>query len=261
MPVTSGQIVDAFRFPSSIANEDQLFRWSPEKLSLDSKMGTENKVTHNCYALFDNSEEALLQWKNSTWRDSSWLSLLAISAATGFHQLDTIKTLGFKGVVLHPYLQNIDEKKIHVVIELCRQASQLGLLIVVCTAYGGTALYDIQPLRIAQRIADIVTTPLILSHAGGAKVLDAMLLAEAYPHLLLDTSYSLSYWLGSSVEQDFAFAMKKLGCQRWLFGSDAPFLSQQDAIRDHMLFFKRHSFSETEIDQIMWRNSKQLYEV
>jgi predicted TIM-barrel fold metal-dependent hydrolase len=64
-----------------------------------------------------------------------------------------------------------------------------------------------------------------------------------WPALCIETSFTLSYWLGSSVETDLAFAIEKLGADRIMFGSDAPFVPLDAALRDHRTFFKRHGIS------------------
>ena len=66
----------------------------------------------------------------------------------------------------------------------------------------------------------------------------------------METSFSLNYWIGSSVEQDIAFSIKKLGVERWLFGSDAPFIEIERAIKEQLNFFDKWKFSEKEIEKI-----------
>jgi predicted TIM-barrel fold metal-dependent hydrolase len=101
----------------------------------------------------------------------------------------------------------------------------------------------------------------VFSHGGGAKVLDAMLAADAFPNVLLETSFSLSYWLGSSVETDMAYAMRKLGAHRWLYGSDAPFIPMVTALNDHLRFFERHGFAQCDVEAIMGGNARKYLEV
>jgi predicted TIM-barrel fold metal-dependent hydrolase len=89
-----------------------------------------------------------------------------------------------------------------------------------------------------------------MSHGGGRQVLEAMLVAADAPQVLLETSFSLPYYVGSSVDTDFAFAMRKLGAARWMFGSDAPFVPLGESVERTREFFDRHHFTAAEADQI-----------
>ncbi|MCH2203935.1 MAG: amidohydrolase family protein [Fuerstiella sp.] len=158
---------------------------------------------------------------------------------------------GFRGITFHSYLQRIGESDFPTVVELSQYAAEQGLFVGLCTAFGSRMLYQYDSLRLAVEVLNAVNCPVVLYHGGGAKVLEAFLIAEMWEHAYLETSFSLSYWLGSSVEQDFAYAIRKLGADRIFFGSDAPFVSLDTAIVDHLEFLRRHEFSEVERDTVM----------
>jgi uncharacterized protein len=105
-------------------------------------------------------------------------------------------------------------------------------------------------VRLAARLAGEVRCPIVMSHGGGRQVLDAMLVAADAPQVLLETSFSLPYYVGSSIDTDFAFAIRKLGASRWMFGSDAPFVALGTSIACTREFFDRHHFTAAEADQI-----------
>jgi predicted TIM-barrel fold metal-dependent hydrolase len=71
-----------------------------------------------------------------------------------------------------------------------------------------------------------IKTPVVFAHSGALKVKEAFLVALETPNqnLYFDTSFILSFWKGSSVEQDLGFVIKKLGVKRFFFGSDYPYL-------------------------------------
>ncbi len=125
------------------------------------------------------------------------------------------------------------------------------MFVILCTAYGSRKIYSHQSLPLAAAVAAEVDCPVVLAHCGGAKIVEAMLLADAYANIFLETSFTLPYWMGSSVETDIAFAIRKLGPERWLFGSDAPFVPMGNALAAHRDFFLKHDFSEYQIEQIM----------
>jgi predicted TIM-barrel fold metal-dependent hydrolase len=106
-------------------------------------------------------------------------------------------------------------------------------------------------VRLAAALSGHVRCPIVMSHAGGRQILDAMLLAEDARQVVLDTSFSLPYYLGSSIETDFAFAMRKLGAARWVYGSDAPFVSLEDSLSATRRFLDAHRFAAKDVEQIL----------
>ena len=165
---------------------------------------------------------------------------------------------GYCSVTFHPYLQKIDKTRYQDVLKLARYAEKLGMFICICSAYGSQNIYNFFSLPLAVCLAETVRCPIVLIHAGGAKILDAMLIADAFSNVYLETSFSLPYWIGSSVEIDFAYAMRKLGPERRMFGSDSPFWDIRDALNCHLEFFVRHRFSFREIEQIMGGTAAEL---
>jgi predicted TIM-barrel fold metal-dependent hydrolase len=194
------------------------------------------------------------------------LECLAEAASTGrffftlqpdFRRADALERVelaaaaGFRGLTFHSYLQEIAAQDYPAVVRLAQRASGLGLFSGFCTAHGSKRMFDFYSLPLVAEVAKVVSGPVFLYHNGGARVLEAMLLCEMWPNLYLETSFSLSYWKGSSVEADLAFAIKKIGPQRVLFGSDAPFVGLGAALRDHEVFFSSHRFEPSETELIL----------
>jgi len=167
--------------------------------------------------------------------------------------------IGFKGITFHSYLQDIHPSDYPMVVEIAKFANSLGMFTGLCTAFGSKKIYDFQSLPLAVEILKHVSGPIVLYHGGGARILEALLLCEMWPNLYLETSFSLSYWLNSSIELDIAFSIKKLGAQRFLFGSDSPFIPVKKAIEDHLYFFQKHGFSDTEKDLIMSGSAAKMF--
>ena len=168
---------------------------------------------------------------------------------------------GFRGITFHSYLQEIGEKEFCRVAEWSAAAAEAGLLPGFCTAYGSKRIYDYYSLPLVAEVARRIADPVVLYHAGGAKVLEAMLLCEMWPNLHLETSFSLSYWAGSSVEADLAFAIRKIGAERVLFGSDAPFVPVDKALADHEAFFEKFEFSSAQRDAVMGGTAAALFAI
>jgi uncharacterized protein len=166
-------------------------------------------------------------------------------------RLERARALGVAALKFHPYLQRIVPADFDAAADLAREAERLGMFVMVCGSYGTRALNRHDGVRLAAALADEVACPIVLSHGGGRQILDAMLIAEDAPQLLLDTSFSLPYYLGSSIETDFAFAMRKLGAARWVFGSDAPFMTLEDSVAAVRRFFDHHKFTARDVEQIL----------
>lgn len=260
------RIVDMDAHPVATASERMLFDLSAEPMDLrcahleDQFHGYE--VEHAVLQVYDGvvlgqerDREAFGRLDRHRWSFALLADLDAPDPAARFAEA---KGLGAVAVTFHPYFQQIGPDRFGTAVAAAREAARQGLLLCVCTAYGTKDLYRYDNLAFAVRLAEAIAGPVVLLHAGGARVLDAMLIADALPNVFLETSFSLPYWVGSSVEQDFAFAMRKLGTERWLFGSDTPFVPFSEAVAAHLRFFERHRFSDKEIEAIMGGNARAL---
>jgi predicted TIM-barrel fold metal-dependent hydrolase len=173
-------------------------------------------------------------------------------------RLERARAAGVAALKFHPYLQRITRADHDRAAALARDADRLGMFVMVCGSYGTRALERHDGVRLAARLADEVRCPIVLSHGGGRQVLDAMLVAADAPQLLLETSFSVPYYEGSSIDTDFAFAMRKLGASRWMYGSDAPFVALDLAPAQTRGFLDRHRFVAADIDQIMYGTAAAL---
>ena len=192
--------------------------------------------------------------------------LLEVSYAPDLRRPDAVDRLeaahsyGVRSLKFHPYLQRITARDYDSCRTLARWAASHGMFLLVCCSYGTRALGRHSGVRLAARLSEEVSAPIVMSHAGGAQVLDAMLAAEEGTNLFLETSFSLPYYLGSSVETDFAFAMRKLGTERWMFGSDAPYFGGgvdgvAGAIDLTVDFMERHGFSAGDVENVLYRTA------
>lgn len=172
--------------------------------------------------------------------------------------LSRLQEGGISGITFHSYLQRIVPADYGQVAEWSAAAASSRMLCGFCTAYGSKGIFEHFSLPLVVEVAKRTEGPIVLYHAGGAKILEAMLICEMWPNLYLETSFSLSYWRGSSVETDLAFAIRKLGADRVLFGSDAPFVPAAVAIADHRAFFEERGFGEAERASIMGGSAARL---
>lgn len=174
--------------------------------------------------------------------------------------LEKAKGFGISAIMFNSYLQKIAPSDYDSVISVCKIAQELNLIVCIDGSYGTSKMYTYKNLELACLVADVVTqVPIVIVHSGGANVIDAMLLALDKKNVWLDTSFSLPYYLGSSLERDYAFVYKKLGYERIVFGSDHPYMDLKETIDLHLNFFDKYQFGQQAIDNIMFNNAQQLF--
>ena len=179
---------------------------------------------------------------------------------TSISELGKMKSAGIDAIKYHCYVQEISEEAYPAAIVLAEHAEQLGMPVFIDTSFGSTKMYRYDNLRLAAALLDQVTAvPVILLHSGGARAMEAMLLAESAPNVFLDMSFSVPYYLGSRVEQDLSFAYKQIGSDRVLYGSDYPYISFDQSMGAAMSFFERSGFPESDRTAILSTTAQRLF--
>lgn len=175
--------------------------------------------------------------------------------------LQMLKEAGVHCIKFHSYVQQIFDAEFERIIEICKIAEKLEMPICVDASYGTNQLYDLDNLKLVASISQQVQkTPIIILHSGGARIFDAMLIAESTPNVFLETSFSMEYYKGSSIEKDILFAYKKLGSKKVLYASDAPALgSLQDSIDFQLVRIAEMGFNSNELDDIFFNNAINLF--
>lgn len=248
-------IVDFSRFPTNNPVESELFHLRGVKFK-ERLAGLDfREVQHSLISIFDpqivfRGQQAGEIHELSQGSEYSFAYMPELNGV-GKEQIERAADLNFKAVIFHPYLQNINHQNFCELKSLAKTASDLGMLVCVCAAFGSSRIHKLFPLEAVTAVCEVVKTPVIIVHGGGARVLEAFLIAEAFQNVFLDTSFSLHYWWGSSVESDFAFAMKRLGSERFIFGSDAPFRPLVDTLDLHYNFTRKYGFNETDLKNLM----------
>ena len=169
------------------------------------------------------------------------------------------RSLGFKFIKFHCYTQNILDTEFNLILECCKVAQNIGLGICIDASFGTTGLYKHDNLKLAAYLAENINkAPIILLHSGGARVFDAMLIADLCPNVYLETSLSLDFYSGSSIIQDFAFAYKKIGLHRVLYASDYPYKKVDGAINDIINLCDMYGISDIDKENILYNNAIKL---
>lgn len=143
---------------------------------------------------------------------------------TGSQAAETARALareGFRGIKLHPRLGGYDPLDPHV-LDTIRAARDAGLVVFLDTLFRqhgrctGSAADVID--RIATGCPDVT---IVLLHGGGTELLDVAQLVRLHANLVLDLSYTLLAFAGSSIDLDLAWVLRHLD-RRVVVGSDMP---------------------------------------
>ena len=116
-------------------------------------------------------------------------------------------------------------------------------------------MYRYDNLKLAAYLLDFISiSPVILLHSGGSRVLEAVLLADLNKNVYLETSCSLHFYSGSKIQNEFAFAYRKIGFDRVLYASDFPYQNMEDCLKTFNDFCNENQISEKIKRQIQVEN-------
>ena len=135
--------------------------------------------------------------------------------------LDELVEGGFLGLKLHSRLNRyhpLDERCLTAI----EAAGERGLVVFLDTLFR----QDGQPVGSAADIVDRValacrSTKIILLHGGASEMLSLFELVRMHDHLILDLSFTILRYAGSSLDKDMRFVCQNLD-QRVTVGSDFP---------------------------------------
>jgi len=138
-------------------------------------------------------------------------------------QLDEIVRCGYSAIKLHPGFSRIDIRS-RSLREVLNEAGSRGLPVLLCTflyrqPYLATpcSYLDFAPL-----LSDLPeNSRIILLHGGDVNLLGLMEIIRPSPNVLLDLSFTLCRYEGSSVDLDIRYLFQNFD-QRICVGSDNP---------------------------------------
>jgi predicted TIM-barrel fold metal-dependent hydrolase len=138
-------------------------------------------------------------------------------------KLEAIGRLGYVAIKLHPRFSRISLRS-EVVPQVIQEAAALGLGVLICT-YLYHSL-DVSNPNSVQDFAWILSqvpssSKVVLLHGGDVNLLAMMELTRKYPNVLLDLSFTLCRYEGSSIDLDIKYLFKSYD-RRISVGSDSP---------------------------------------
>lgn len=168
-------------------------------------------------------------------------------------ELMTIKKKGYVGVKIHPRISNLllDNPLIPYAIDM---ANEQNLSVLFCSyLYSDKQSYLINNIyQIGEILLKIDSnSKIVLLHGGGVRLLEMMEIVRAFPNTLLDLSFTLSKYTGSSLDMDIQFLFKNFD-QRICIGSDFPEITISK-LRTRFDSFSRN-IDTTKAENIAYKN-------
>ncbi len=169
-------------------------------------------------------------------------------------KLDYIKSLGLKGIKLHPDYQNTyvnDEKYLRII----RHAEKIDLVTLIHAGYDVLSPDNIhcsidRALDMLNKVKAKENNKIVLAHLGGYKGAEESLEKLCGKNVWLDTSYVLNKIPSSLLIEMF----EKHGFDKLLFASDSPWGNQADFVKT----LKELHISEENKDKLFHRNAERL---
>ena len=150
---------------------------------------------------------------------------LSLNVSSLEKELISIKDLGFRGIKIHPRYGNFDlEKDKESIIEILNLCNKLDLIVMFCTYVANriSLMAETDPYR--QLISIIRKSPktrIVLIHGGLYRLLEYADLARFNENIILDLSYTLLKYQGSSLDHDIKYLFREFD-RRICIGSDHP---------------------------------------
>lgn len=170
-----------------------------------------------------------------------------------------VEKMGLRGLKIHPRRQNVGLDKVELLVPLVACAAELRIPVLIDAFPCGQDWFRIRELELISVLAERnPDARIILAHAGGHRVFDAMLVAKAHANVWVDISFTPTYYQNTSVEQDLVQVMGKLGSKRLIYGSDHPEVSMLQSCERALKLLRQTGFDEDGIADVMGGNMRLL---
>lgn len=169
-------------------------------------------------------------------------------------ELRTIKSLGLKGVKIHPDYQDayFDDPR---TIRMIDYASELDLIVVTHAgldmAYPNTT--KCKPKAIKNLLDQIDPPKLVLAHMGGLYFFDEVEELIIGKNVYLDTAYLL----GKIKKEQLLRMIRNHGVDKILFASDSPWADQKYDVE----YINSLALTDEERNKICYENAKKLLRI
>ena len=149
-----------------------------------------------------------------------------------------LKKLGYCGIKIHPRISGITYNDPRLV-EIVRHSNAAGLVVMICTYNWECSIRSIDNSveNLVYLLDKVSDQKLILLHGGAVQLLQVAEIARHFPNVLVDLSFTLCKYEGSSIDQDIQFLFNTFD-RKICVGSDSPEFSLADLRRRFEFFSK-----------------------
>ena len=175
------------------------------------------------------------------------------------NQIDEIIAMGFKGIKIHPRIQNINIADLKYA-DFWDYINQKELILQVCgflqISNDSLNMNDLQPTAYESFIKTYKRVKFILSHGGCHKLFDTYFLSRANSNFFSNISFLMNRFEGTTIIKDLEFVLKNAD-KKFLFGSDFPEVSLKEAKAkfDELTI----SFPNEKRENLLFNNAFALY--
>jgi predicted TIM-barrel fold metal-dependent hydrolase len=146
------------------------------------------------------------------------------------HEIARLAALGFRGIKLHPRLNDYDPLDPRC-MQAIRIAGEERLVVFLDTLFRQRTRSVLHPVDIIDRIIkECAHTRIVFLHSSGPTMLELFELGRMHDQILLDLSFSILRYAGSSLDLDMRFLCEQLDL-RVTVGSDFPEYTPAEMLR------------------------------
>lgn len=169
------------------------------------------------------------------------------------NQILEIKKKGYYGIKLHPRIGNflLNDDRLRFAIDF---ANEQGLTVLFCTYFYSTKQSYL--LNNIDNLGELLLhidskSKIVLLHGGAVEVLKVMEIVRAFQNTLLDLSFTINKYAGSSLDNDIQYLFQNFD-RRICIGSDFPEFSLETT-RNRFDCFSQN-ISKEKAENIAFRN-------
>ena len=149
-------------------------------------------------------------------------------ASSAAREIAAFARAGFGGMKLHPRLNGFDPLDPRCLAAIAEAAGH-GLVVFLDTLFRQPTRATMQAADVIDRIAHAcMGARVVLLHGGGPALLEVAEVVRLHPGLVLDLSFTLLRYTGTSLDADLGWVMRNLD-ERVVIGSDMPEFTPTDA--------------------------------
>ncbi len=137
-------------------------------------------------------------------------------------KLKYLKTKKYRGIKLHPRIGKFNLLN-PLLPEIIKAANDENLIVLFCTYFyepNENVIYN-NVDNLLNLLIKIPNEKIILLHSGSVRLLEMMEIARAFNNVLLDLSFTINKYAGSSLDLDIKYLFESFD-QRICIGSDFP---------------------------------------